>query len=775
MSTIGSTFPKKIDWSPPPETLSSGNNRALSSGALAVASGPLTTTSFYLSALFRWGTSAGLSDGELVEQFVSKRADQSEIAFASLVARHGPMVLRVCRAELGNRHEAEDAFQATFLVLATRARSIRRGASVGSWLHGVALRVAARARSCKARRHRHERRQAERTTIQTQSEPLSPLVNDDSDRVLHEEIGRLSERFRSAVVPCYLEGLTHEMAADQLGCPVGTIRSRLATARGRLRQRLAKRGVALDIVPAPFAAKTLVTVAESNSVPVALVDATVRGAMSVGRGMGTAALSGAASLEVGRLADGILKTTLVSYRTLLTAVLVAGMVAAGAVGGAFNGSERDHKFVGASAAQASVSQPVPDKAAANKKDTGLISQENVKAILADYAAHDEAYRKIAETAKTIEQAKALMLTHPAPDPAFYAGALLQVAERGPGTPAAEEALVWIVTHLMYSSIAERAKEIIARDHIESDKIEPLFNDIQISMTGSKATEQLFREASVKSPMRKIQGLACYYLARYLDYQASFVRLEQLVGPGQGRNFGSPLQKSVWGQDYQDRLRKLDAAALEREAIPLYERVVKDFADFPLDKIGSDRGLPGRPTTLGSAAQLYLRELKTCSVDQIAPEIDGVDLTGRPMKLSDFRGKVVALLFRSIPPAGGRSNRPRTLAESMRNMAMRHANDPFVLLGVATTDALGEPVMPNTNRDVLKSALETSKLPGRFWFDPDEQGKSGPIQTEWNTHSGLFVLDHRGVIRFKHVQRPELFEKAIETLLKEQQDALGKRK
>ena len=116
-----------------------------------------SASSFYLSAVMRSGTFAGLSDRELLERFASRSGDEDEtgeLAFAAIVTRHGAMVLRVCCAVIGDRHEAEDAFQATFLILATRAASIRQRGSVGSWLHGVALRVAARARSRAARRQR---------------------------------------------------------------------------------------------------------------------------------------------------------------------------------------------------------------------------------------------------------------------------------------------------------------------------------------------------------------------------------------------------------------------------------------------------------------------------------------------------------------------------------------------------------------------------------------------------------------------------------------------
>ena len=112
---------------------------------------------------------------------------------------------------------------------------------------------------------------------------------------------------------------------------------------------------------------------------------------------------------------------------------------------------------------------------------------------------------------------------------------------------------------------------------------------------------------------------------------------------------------------------MNAETLEREAADLYERVVKEFADLPLENPGSDRGLPGRPTNLGGAAQIYLDELKHVSVGRPAPEIDGVDLDGKSMKLSDFRGKVVAIFFRPIHVGAEANRRPAPLAESMRRV------------------------------------------------------------------------------------------------------------
>ena len=183
------------------------------------------TASRHLRALFDVGTFGTLTDGQLLERFAIGHGEPAELAFSVLVERHGPMVLRVCRGILRNEHEAQDAFQATFLVLAQRYGSLRLCESLGPWLCGVAHRVACNARSRADRRRRHERKAAE-------SSPTHYVVHigdGDLERVLHEEIGRLPERCRVPVVLCLLEGHSHEQAARCLGWPVGTVKSRLCT------------------------------------------------------------------------------------------------------------------------------------------------------------------------------------------------------------------------------------------------------------------------------------------------------------------------------------------------------------------------------------------------------------------------------------------------------------------------------------------------------------------------------------------------------------------
>jgi RNA polymerase sigma factor (sigma-70 family) len=193
----------------------------------------------YTHALFNLGPVGGLTDGELLARFTAGGA-AAELAFAALVARHGPMVLRVCGSILRDEHDAQDALQATFLVLVRRAASVRNRDSVASWLHGVALRVARSDRVSVARRRMHETRAAELATEDVHDESQDPYLAP----VLHEELDRLPERFRAVVVLCHLEGLACEAAATHLGLPVGTVKSRLARGRDRLRTRLIRRGLA---------------------------------------------------------------------------------------------------------------------------------------------------------------------------------------------------------------------------------------------------------------------------------------------------------------------------------------------------------------------------------------------------------------------------------------------------------------------------------------------------------------------------------------------------
>jgi RNA polymerase sigma factor (sigma-70 family) len=275
-----------------------------------------------LGSLFDGGSVAGLSDRQLLERFRDRRDATGEAAFAALVARHGPMVLNVCRQLLGDRHHAEDAFQAVFLVLARKARSIRDPDLLGNWLYGVALRTARKAHARHTRRRKHEEGDAMRhpdALVEPKTE--APVLAREQAEILHQEIDRLPGPFRLAVVLCYLEGLTLDEAARRLQCPAGTVRSRLARACDKLRRGLTRRGVAL---PAVGLAAALSPRSAAASVSSPLCDMTARAAMNFAAGHAAAPAATALAREVLR--------SMLIHKVKLTvfALLFLGAVASGA-------------------------------------------------------------------------------------------------------------------------------------------------------------------------------------------------------------------------------------------------------------------------------------------------------------------------------------------------------------------------------------------------------------------------------------------------------------
>jgi RNA polymerase sigma factor (sigma-70 family) len=273
---------------------------------------PLDSVLRHLRDLTAGAGSADHTDGQLLQRFVN-RADQA--AFASLVQRHGPMVLGVLRRLLRQEQDAEDAFQATFLVLARKAAGIGKQNSVGSFLHGVAVRLALKARTAAARRRFHERQ----VLPMTHSAPAPDLAWQELQTVLDDEVQNLPERYRAPFVLCCLEGKTKLEAARQLGWPHGTVSGRLARARTHLRNRLLRRGMALSAL----ALATLVEERTVAAVPPALAAAAVHAALP-----GTAA--GTVSARVAELAEGVTGVLVgTRLRLVLGAILLLALLGAG--------------------------------------------------------------------------------------------------------------------------------------------------------------------------------------------------------------------------------------------------------------------------------------------------------------------------------------------------------------------------------------------------------------------------------------------------------------
>jgi RNA polymerase sigma factor (sigma-70 family) len=234
------------------------------------------------------------------------------------------MVLRVCRQALGDDHDARDAAQAVFLVLARKAGSIRSRGSVAPWLYGVARRVAAKARRREGVRRATEARTVE-AVVRKRGTVAEPQAVEDWE-VIHEEVARLPEKYRAPVVLCYLEGQTYDEAARRIGCPVGTVRVRLSRARDTLRDRLTRRGFA------PTALAALDRLTEGPGVAVSLSpawsEATVKA--SVAFGAGRAVVAGVVSVSALTLSQGVMRAMLISHlKVMAIGLMTAGVVATG--------------------------------------------------------------------------------------------------------------------------------------------------------------------------------------------------------------------------------------------------------------------------------------------------------------------------------------------------------------------------------------------------------------------------------------------------------------
>ena len=219
-------------------------------------------------------------------RFLGGNEAQAEDAFSELVRRHGPMVLGVCRHVLEHHSDAEDAFQATFLVLARNAASIRDHRVLANWLYEVAYRIAIRSRTRSAQRRSREKEVARMSAL-ADGQVHDPAWT-ELRPVLHEEVNRLPEKYRKAVVLCYLEGRANEEAATLLGWPVGTVKGRLSRARDLLRSRLTRRGLALSA--AFLALRLSKNEVFAELVPSRLVATTTRSALTVTRGAGIGAI-----------------------------------------------------------------------------------------------------------------------------------------------------------------------------------------------------------------------------------------------------------------------------------------------------------------------------------------------------------------------------------------------------------------------------------------------------------------------------------------------------
>jgi RNA polymerase sigma factor (sigma-70 family) len=271
-----------------------------------------------LSTIRDWASRCGAgqaSDHELLDRFIRSR---EQTAFATIVARHGPRVLGVCRRVLRDAHAAEDAFQDVFVLLARKAGTLRERTLLAGWLYGAACRTAAHARAAAARRRGRE---ALAEARQPSGDPAVEAAARELNAVLDEEVGRLPERFRNPMVLCHIEGLTHDEAARRLGCSPRTLHRRLERGRALLQARLGRRGVTLS---AALIAPSLWARPVEAAVSAQLVSAAVQAAAAGRSVMALCSMVGATAGRVGR--TFLLARTRVALGLLAAACLVASGV-----------------------------------------------------------------------------------------------------------------------------------------------------------------------------------------------------------------------------------------------------------------------------------------------------------------------------------------------------------------------------------------------------------------------------------------------------------------
>jgi thiol-disulfide isomerase/thioredoxin len=328
-----------------------------------------------------------------------------------------------------------------------------------------------------------------------------------------------------------------------------------------------------------------------------------------------------------------------------------------------------------------------------------------------------------------------------------ASELVQLARQHSGKPVALEALGWVLEFAGDSRPAEQALTLLRRDYLTTRKVGDLCT-IAIHGGHREAVEELLRAVLAKSPHRAAKGQACLALARFLKDQAARTRFVQRLAAKDFKEY-----EGVYGAAEFRRLRGADPVTFDKESEQLYKRVVAEFANL----------FPSRMTeSLGKQAQAALDEIRLLAIGKTAPDIKGEDIDGKPLLLSDQRGKVVVLVFWATWCGPCRAMIPHE-----RELVKRLAGRPFVLLGING----------DSDRAALRRWLVKNPLPWRSWWDTRPEGDDrGRIARAWNVSSWptVYVLDPRGVIRHRDLFGKDL-DRAVEALLKQAEAGKGEQK
>jgi RNA polymerase sigma factor (sigma-70 family) len=523
-----------------------------------------------LQTLFGAGALGGLTDGQLLDRFAGPRDRDADAAFAALVSRHGPTVRRVCRSLLSDPNDADDAFQATFLVLARKAGVIRRPDLLGSWLYGTAHRAARTLKTRAARRLKHEAREAAMARAGASTDPgdlEQHAARREETRIVHEELARLPAAGRTAVVLCDLEGRTQQEASRLLRCSDRTLRRRLERTRRLLRLRLVRRGLCPT---AGLFAAALEPEPASAAIPQMLVDSTARTASRFAAASATTGSVPAPSWALAkRMISGMVWAKL-KIAIASASVFVAGLgVAAGTgVGPRPAAGDLEKQAESRPASQAGSQSHLPSPA------------EQYRNLLQSFDRASEAFSKIGTNSMTPAEREAAYKGHHIPQEDFNPQ-FLALAERYPKHPVAPQALLWILANTMsywdgYNRAPgdpiDRAMQILTRDHLADPRLGALC--LKLTYYPSPRRDQFLRDVAARATNRVVRGRATMALAQYLKNKGQFVESLKQPGPEQEEKvlFG------IYGSQYLPQLRAADPAPMLREADQLFARVIAEFGD-----------------------------------------------------------------------------------------------------------------------------------------------------------------------------------------------------
>ncbi len=737
--------------------------------------------------LFADGALGTLSDAELLATFAAGRAYASaEAAFATLVDRHGPLVLGTCRRVTRDPHTAEDAFQAVFLVLARKAHALRleTGDSLGRWLYGVSVRVARQARAATAVRRHHLSENLDGLDPVDPSSSFDPYERADLRAAIDAEIAHLPARYRSAVVLCYLEGLPQEQAARRLRCPLGTVQSRLHRARERLRSGLTRRGLA----PAVGA---LVAALESTSraaVPPGLAKSSTAAAVRLTAGQ---AVAGTVPAAAARLAGLTLRQMVMRQTWMIAGFIALGLATTGAAvrltlagGDKPNAAPHSQDLKPAAETKAPVANKTSDPSLAEKLDRMKAEYEN-----ADREFHSF-YRGSYIPKENLE--KALQVR---PDLPAIVRRIADLGAASPKDPALRDAMLWVISQATRADLGPFGGEFavaanwLLRNH--GDDPDAVRVGLDLDNTSSLYRDNLLLGFYTSAKCRESKGLARLALAQYLEHKSVMARgargrqgRQMITHVGvigeDGKIFDLKQEQPDGEYAYFLHLQQCDADYLRAESERLYQEVIADYADVPYITTRDRRAESllkepepkwnGQPITkddlrkiaerlarrraLAQVAETRLDDLHNLAVGKPAPQIKGTDIHGKPLALSDYRGKVVAIIFwgtwcgpcmREIP-------REKALVERMKGR-------PFAMLGV------------NTDADaaVARKVMEEKSVTWPNWHDGSPG--SGPIAKLYHVqgYPTIYVIDATAKIRSKKALGDSL-DQLVEKLVAEQEAA-----